>query len=77
MRCNYEKREVICYRLSFSRLSCASGSLWQLIKQVKPIIQDAKNILDGSCRTDYHGPVQGVVFNGAGSPYNFKEAYIK
>lgn len=57
MRCDYEKREVIRYRLSFARLSCASGGLWQLIKQVKII--------------------QGVVFNGAGSPYNFKEAYIK
>jgi oligopeptide transport system substrate-binding protein len=26
MTCNYEKREVIRYRLSFARLSCASGS---------------------------------------------------
>lgn len=76
MRYNYEKREVIRYRLSFARLSCASGGLWQLIKQVK-LIQGAKIVLDKSCRTDYHGPVQGVVFNGAGSPYNFKEAYIK
>lgn len=74
MRCDYEKREVIRYRLSFARLSCASGGLWQLIKQVKIIIQGAKIVLDGSCRMD---PSKGVVFNGAGSPYNFKEAYNK
>lgn len=95
MRCDYEKREVIRYRLSFARLSCASGGLWQLIKQVK-IIQGAKIVLDRSCRTGPAGrprgvtplyytneatlvktSVKSVVFNGAGSPYNFKESYIK
>lgn len=155
MRCNYKKREVIRYRLSFARLSCASGSMcssssksssskakklsWTEAAELTTMAPskatdryDAdqfNNAMEGLIRLGnasgnqppttrmfpcprplgqpqpagrqwwlLNGPcwktmglplyytneatlvktsVKGVVFNGAGSPYNFKEAYIK
>lgn len=79
---NYGKWESTTYNknISLSKTTGSTAARWKaMVKADQALVEDqgVTPLYYTNEATLVKTKVKGVVFNGAGAPYNFKEAYIK
>ena len=79
---NYGKWESTTYNknVSLSKITGSTAARWKaMVKADQALVEDqgVTPLYYTNEATLVKTKVKGVVFNGAGAPYNFKEAYIK